>query len=96
MSSFHFRVAEIATPKLLTLIHTRRSLPLITTGEKFGQVKPSAYTVTNLTLKKICLPPSTITCFSSKICMAMLAIVFLLLFFFVVVIVLFCFFFADN
>ena len=33
--SIHFRLSEIVTPKILTLLHTRRSLSLIATGQKF-------------------------------------------------------------
>ena len=64
MSSFHFRIAEIPTeiktPKLLTLLHAGSSLSFFTTGEKFDQVKPNAYSPRNLTLKQLSFSPSTI------------------------------------
>ena len=47
-------------PSFLTLLHTGRSLPLFTTGAKFGQVKPNAYSPRNLTLKQLSFSPSTV------------------------------------
>ena len=61
MSPFHFGVAEIATPNFLTLLYTGRSLALFTTGAKFDQVKPKAYSPRNITLKQLSFSPSTIT-----------------------------------
>ena len=60
LSAFFSLEDVIATPKFLTLLHTVRSLPLFTTGEKFGQVKPNAYSPRNLTLKQLSFSPSTI------------------------------------
>ena len=47
-------------PNFLALLHTGRSLPLFTTGAKFGQVKPNVYSPRNLTLKQLSFSPSTV------------------------------------
>ena len=59
MSSFHFRVAEIVTPKFLTLLHTSRSLPFFITREIWSS-KPNAYSLPNPTLKQLSFSLSTI------------------------------------